>query len=198
MRPADAVRAAHRMPSPGSGWAPGPLLAVGVVALLVATLRDRRRRRPWRRGHGAGSGARRPPPAARFLRDYVDADGRVVRHDQGGDTASEGQAYALLLAVGRRRRRPLRDHLGLDPRDLQRPDGLFVALAGRPRRRRHPAADADLDIAAALALAADRLPPTVRAEARRIADAVMDHETTTVAGDGSSSSPGPGPSPTAS
>lgn len=29
----------------------------------------------------------------------VDPDGRVVRHDQGGDTVSEGQAYAMLVAV---------------------------------------------------------------------------------------------------
>jgi endo-1,4-beta-D-glucanase Y len=38
-------------------------------------------------------------PAERFLDRYVEDDGRVVRHDQGGDTVSEGQAYALLLAV---------------------------------------------------------------------------------------------------
>src|SRR5207237_725785 len=37
--------------------------------------------------------------AERFMRRYVDADGRVVRRDQGGDTVSEGQAYAMLLAV---------------------------------------------------------------------------------------------------
>jgi Glycosyl hydrolases family 8 len=34
-----------------------------------------------------------------FLDAYVDPDGRVVRRDQGGDTVSEGQAYALLIAV---------------------------------------------------------------------------------------------------
>ena len=36
----------------------------------------------------------------RFLDDHVDDDGRVVRHDEGGDTVSEGQAYAMLVAVG--------------------------------------------------------------------------------------------------
>jgi Glycosyl hydrolases family 8 len=36
--------------------------------------------------------------AADFLDRYVDEGGRVVRHDQGGDTVSEGQSYALLLA----------------------------------------------------------------------------------------------------
>ena len=35
----------------------------------------------------------------RFLDTYVDADGRVVRHDQDGDTVSEGQAYAIALWV---------------------------------------------------------------------------------------------------
>src|SRR3546814_7879618 len=34
------------------------------------------------------------------LDEYVTAEGRVVRYDQGGDTVSEGQAYAMLLAVG--------------------------------------------------------------------------------------------------
>src|ERR1700756_1318941 len=30
-----------------------------------------------------------------FLSHYVAADGHVVRHDQDGDTVSEGQAYAM-------------------------------------------------------------------------------------------------------
>src|SRR3546814_15004337 len=38
--------------------------------------------------------------AADFLDEYVTAAGRVVRYDQGGDTVSEGQASALLLALG--------------------------------------------------------------------------------------------------
>src|SRR5438045_6380113 len=44
-----------------------------------------------------------PSPATRtaraFLDRYVMGDGRVARIDQGGDTVSEGQAYALLLAA---------------------------------------------------------------------------------------------------
>ena len=56
----------------------------------------------------ACSGCRAPASAAspsastataRFLATYVRSDGRVTRPDQGGDTVSEGQAYALLLAV---------------------------------------------------------------------------------------------------
>ncbi|MGP0038887.1 MAG: glycosyl hydrolase family 8, partial [Solirubrobacteraceae bacterium] len=36
--------------------------------------------------------------AERFLARYVTSDGRVIRHDQGGDIVSEGQAYAMLIA----------------------------------------------------------------------------------------------------
>src|SRR5687768_9451710 len=60
-----------------------------------------------------------------FLDTYVEPDGRVVRRDEGGDTVSEGQAYALLIAValGDRQRFEAvwswtRDH-------LRRPDGLL-------------------------------------------------------------------------
>jgi hypothetical protein len=41
-----------------------------------------------------------PSATERFFAEYVDADGRVVRHDQGGDTVSEGQSYAMQLALG--------------------------------------------------------------------------------------------------
>ena len=35
----------------------------------------------------------------KFLDEYVEPDGRVVRHDEGGDVVSEGQAYGMLIAV---------------------------------------------------------------------------------------------------
>ena len=35
----------------------------------------------------------------KFLDDYVEPDGRVVRRDEGGDVVSEGQAYGMLIAV---------------------------------------------------------------------------------------------------
>jgi endoglucanase len=120
-----------------------------------------------------------------FLAGYVEPDGRVVRHDQGGDTVSEGQAYALLVAaaVGDEGRFDAvwswtRDH-------LQRDDGLFawrwqdgeIADAA-------PAADADIDLASALVAGAARFDePALTDDARRIADAVLDHETATVDGD---------------
>lgn len=36
---------------------------------------------------------------AGFKSGYIDSSGRVIRHDQGNDLVSEGQAYALLFAV---------------------------------------------------------------------------------------------------
>ena len=35
----------------------------------------------------------------KFLDEYVETDGRVVRRDEGGDVVSEGQAYGMLIAV---------------------------------------------------------------------------------------------------
>ncbi|MGH9153910.1 MAG: glycosyl hydrolase family 8, partial [Acidimicrobiales bacterium] len=85
-----------------------------------------------------------------FFEGYMDGDGRVVRRDQGGDTVSEGQAYAMLLAAAHGDRGRFdrawqwaRDH-------LQRHDGL---LSWRWRDGRvvdpSPAADADVDAARA-------------------------------------------------
>jgi endo-1,4-beta-D-glucanase Y len=115
--------------------------------------------------------------AVRFLDDYVEADGRVVRHDQGGDTVSEGQAYAMLLAaaIGDRRRFDLawrwtREH-------LLRPDGLLAwhwddgAVVDA-----EPAADADLDAARALLVAARRFrEPAYAEEGRRLGEAIRAH-----------------------
>ena len=147
-------------------------------------------------GSGAGNepGPARPvvPPPVRaaverFYDGYVRADGRVVRRDQGGDTVSEGQAYALLLAaaVGDRTRfarvwRWTRAH-------LQRPDGTLAWRweGGRTvsRSAPEPAADADLDAARALALAARRFDrPAYAAAARRIGRGVLAHETTRAVG----------------
>ena len=69
--------------------------------------------------------------------------------------------------------------------NLQRDDGLF---AWRWQDGRvvdeNPAPDADVDIAAALATAADRFGDEgLRDEARRVAAAVLDHETATVDGE---------------
>jgi endoglucanase len=119
---------------------------------------------------------------ARFLDDYVDADGRVVRHDQGGDTVSEGQAYAMLLTVAQNEPARFATLWAWTRDHLQRPDGLFAWHWQNGRVvDDSPAADADVDIALALTRAATQFDePTYRAEAQRIADAVLEHETTTV------------------
>jgi endoglucanase len=117
--------------------------------------------------------------ATAFLDRYVDPDGRVVRHDQGGDTVGEGQAYALLTAAA------IGDSTRFDRiwswtrANLQRPDGL---LAFRWRNGvvldHQAAADADLDAARALLVAGCRFGRAdLRAEAGRIGTAVLTHET---------------------
>jgi hypothetical protein len=120
----------------------------------------------------------------KFFADYVQSDGRVVRTDQGGDTVSEGQADALRLAIGDD------DADGFDrvwswTRDnLQMSNGLFAWrwLDGAVVDA-EPVADADLDVAVALAQASDRFGRSDLAdEARRISSAVLDQETVEVGG----------------
>jgi len=122
--------------------------------------------------------------ANHFLDRYLDPDGRVVRRDQGGDSVSEGQAYAMLLAqaVGDRRRFDLAWEWAR--RNLQRPDALLAWRWADGRvQDPMPAADADLDAAWALVLAADRFDDTaLRREGLRMASAVLEHETIRVDG----------------
>ncbi|HUR18119.1 MAG TPA: glycosyl hydrolase family 8 [Acidimicrobiales bacterium] len=114
-----------------------------------------------------------------FFDRYVQDDGRVVRHDQGGDTVSEGQAYALLLAVAEGDRARFDRVWRWTRTNLQRPDGL---LSWKWREGRviddSPATDADLDSARALVLAGRRFhTPALTAAGSRIARAVLDQET---------------------
>jgi endo-1,4-beta-D-glucanase Y len=127
---------------------------------------------------GGGGG-----PTERFLERYVEADGRVVRHDQGGDTVSEGQAYALLLAVAADDEQRFARVWTWTRTHLRRSDGL---LSWRWKDGRvtdpEPAADADLDAARALLAAAERFDePGYAAEGRALGQAVAAHETTKAA-----------------
>jgi endo-1,4-beta-D-glucanase Y len=129
----------------------------------------------------AGCGG--PPPAGTaegFLERYVEADGRVVRHDQGGDTVSEGQAYALLLAVAAGDEERFASVWDWTRAHLRRRDGLLAwRWAGGHVVDAQPAADADLDAARALVLAGHRFhEPRYRAAGRAIARAIADNETT--------------------
>lgn len=130
---------------------------------------------------------------AAFFRGYVDPSGRVVRHDQGGDTVSEGQAYALLLAIAVDNRVEFARVWAWTRTHLQEADGLFAYhwAAGRVVDAM-PATDADLQIAWALTLGAGRFhDPAYRSAAVRVADAVRTLETAPVPGGGTVLTAGP-------
>jgi endoglucanase len=114
-----------------------------------------------------------------FLDTYVEPDGRVVRRDEGGDTVSEGQAYALLIAVALGDR-PRFEAVWSWTRDhLRRPDGLLSwRWADGGVTDPNSAADADLDTARALLLAGQRFAaPALTAAGRELAGAVLAGET---------------------
>jgi endoglucanase len=123
-----------------------------------------------------------PRPAAReaaadFLDRYVDGDGRVVRHDQGGDTVSEGQSYALLLAQVAGDRETFRRVWDWTRENLLRPDGLLASHADAERVLDHnPASDADLVTAWALLRASGPGMGELRRTGRRMAAAVLARE----------------------
>lgn len=135
-----------------------------------------------------------PPPAAasdeaapdawrtaahHFLDTYVDDDGRVVRHDEGGDTVSEGQAYALLVAMA------VDDEATFDrvwdwtATHLRRDDGLLAwRWADGAVVDAEFATDADLDAAHALLVASIRFErPDLADAAREISDALLEQST---------------------
>jgi endoglucanase len=116
--------------------------------------------------------------ARSFLDRYVDGDGRVVRRDQGGDTVSEGQAYAMLAAVALGDRERFDRAWGWADAHLRRDDGLLSWRWADGRvADAQPAADADLDAAHALKLAATRFgEPALARQSRRIADAMRGAE----------------------
>jgi endoglucanase len=158
-------------------------VAVGVTALSLQGSRDTALPAVAGRAPAGPAGHARYDARA-FLTRYLGPDGRVVRRDQGGDTVSEGQAYAMLLAVA------IGDATRFDlawqweRAHLQRVDGLFsYHWAGGTVVGADPATDADLDTAWALALAARRFDrPDYRAAALRVASAVLAQETVTVGG----------------
>jgi len=117
--------------------------------------------------------------AVAFLDRYVDSDGRVVRIDQGGDTASEGQAYALLLAVATHDASRFGAVWTWEKDNLQLPDGLFAYLWSDGAVVGSGAAtDADLDTAWALVLAATSFhQPEYLKEGRAVAAAILANET---------------------
>ena len=132
----------------------------------------------------SGSRATASTAAVAFLQRYVDADGRVVRRDQGGDTVSEGQAYAMLLALAANDGAQFARTWHWTTEHLQQPDGLLAwHWANGAVADPMAAADADVGAAWALSIAAQRFGRTeYRTEATRLAGAVLDRETAVVEG----------------
>ena len=161
------------------------LVVIGVIVLVLgatafAVLRpDRGDVGPEEGDPVATANEQAVAASKEFLKRYVDPDGRVVRRDQGGDTVSEGQAYAMLVAVAIDDRETF-DRVWRWTRDnLQRPDGLLSFLwRDGAVADRQPAADADLDAARALLLAASRFDDrSYGREGLRIAKGIASQET---------------------
>ncbi len=156
---------------------PGLAALVGLVLALVCT--------SGLSACGAGgrataaTGSELTGPTTAFLQGYVDPDGRVVRRDQGGDTVSEGQAYALLVAVGTGDAATFRRVWGWTRQHLLRPDGtLSWRWADGAVVDPSSASDADLDAARALVLAGRSFGDLdLLADGLRLGQAVLDVET---------------------
>lgn len=89
--------------------------------------------------------------ARSFLDAHVTDDGRVVRHDEGGDTVSEGQAWALVLAVALEDQDRATAIVDWTEDHLARDDGMLSWRWDRGRTvDAQPASDADLVYAWAL------------------------------------------------
>jgi endoglucanase len=169
-----------------AGWWPWAVGAVATAAVLAVV--------SWRLTAGLGSGPTVVPATTdeeqalaatnHFLAAYMDADGRVVRLDQGGSTVSEGQAYAMLLAAAIGDRDAFDRAWSWTQENLQRPDGLLSSLwEGGRVVDANPAADADLDAAHALLIAGRRFDDhDYTAEGLRIAGAILRSETVDVNG----------------
>jgi endoglucanase len=127
----------------------------------------------------------RAEAAARyFLEHYVNPDGRVVRHDQGNDTVSEGQAYGMLIAAAIGDARTFDAIWAWTQANLRRPDGLF-SFHWADGRVVDPqaASDADLDTSRALLVAACRFhSPALRQQALALGNDIMNVEVTSFRG----------------
>ena len=117
-----------------------------------------------------------------FLDSYVEPDGRAVRRDDGGDVVSEGQAYAMLIAVALGDEGRFRSVWSWTKTHLLRPDGVLSWrwLNGTVSDA-NSAADADLDAARALLIAGQRFgAPDLTTDGQQMGAAVLAVETVTV------------------
>lgn len=145
---------------------------------------------PSSSGTGDGSAGAAPgglsveDAAYRFLDTYVGGDGAVRRHDEGGDVVSEGQAYAMLIAQLTERTDQVATIWRWTKEHLQRPDGLLSWRADGQGNVTDRAAATDADTLAAYALLRYDGPDAaaLQADGRRLAAAVLQHETVAGAG----------------
>jgi endoglucanase len=113
-----------------------------------------------------------------FLDRYELPDGRVARFDQGGDTVSEGQAYAMLVATATGNRDRFEAAWRWASTHLLEADGLMAWhwASGRVVGN-EPAADADVVAAFALFSAAGQFQqPSLAAAGSRMAGAILTQE----------------------
>jgi endoglucanase len=117
-----------------------------------------------------------------FLNEYVEADGRVVRRDEGGDVVSEGQAYGMLIAVAVGDQRRFRSIWEWTRIHLRRADGLLAwRWADDKVTDANSAADADLDAARSLVLAGRRFnAPELTEDGKRLGAVILENETVAV------------------
>ena len=166
-------------------YRPGRLLSLLVTAQLAAGIAGAfaLQRHPVALQQHLDGSARVQDSAATtrdaFLVRYMDPGGRIVRRDQGGDTVSEGQAYAMLIAAADGDSTDFQKVWSWTESHLARPDRL---LAWHWQDGRvvdgMPASDADLDSAWALAVAATRFhSPALAADAGDIAKSILSEET---------------------
>jgi endoglucanase len=162
---------------------------VGIMTALVLTAGcggsgSEPTMKPSATGVDAHTAAQPDPAATGFLERYVEKSGRVVRRDQGGDVVSEGQAYAMLIAQLAGRNDVVRAVWGWTREHLQRSDALLAFHADSSGHVLDHQSAADADVLAAYALLRyDGLEDTkLHADGRRLADAVLAHETVAGAG----------------
>jgi endoglucanase len=156
----------------------GVLVGAALGVILLALELGLGGTEPAGGGGSGGGGGLAAAAARRFLAKYVDSSGRVVRWDQGGDTVSEGQSYALLLAEVAGDQSAFRRVWHWTSTHLQSADGLLASHADASKIiDAQPASDADVVTAWALARASGDGAADYRREARSIARAVLEHET---------------------
>jgi endoglucanase len=122
--------------------------------------------------------------ADRFLDRYVMGDGAVVRLDQGGDVVSEGQAYGMLIAEAAGRSDLVPTIWAWTSNHLQRQDGLLAFHANADGSIISDDAATDADALGAFALLRyDGVGASaLHEDGRRLAAAVLAHETVMDAG----------------